>query len=305
MSNAIDILLATYNSGPLLAAQLDSILAQDYADWRLLISDGGSTDDTPERLRDYARRDLRIQLLEPAGRLGAMANFSRLLARATAPLIMFSDHDDVWLPDKISRSLRAYQAAPDDRPKLVFTDKFVTDADLRVIAPSHNRMEKLNTSDFSLNRLLAQNAVSGCVMLFDRGLAELAGPIPECAVMHDYFLTLVAALFGRIVYLDEPTMYYRQHGVNVLGAQGYGWSYLRNRLRSGREAIRERLFRQADQARFLLARFGDRLDPAQRELLTAFGSLREQGFWARRRTLWHYDIRKNGFLRNVGMFLLI
>lgn len=301
----IDILLATYNSGPLLNAQIDSILRQDFTDWRLLVSDGGSTDGTLARLAEYAGADGRIQVLPSAGRLGAMDNFSRLLAAATAPLVMFSDHDDVWFPDKISRSLALLEALPDDRPRLVFTDKSVTDGDLKVIHPSHTAQEKLDAERLTVPRLLAQNAVSGCVMLFDRSLAELAGPIPPAAVMHDYYLTLTAALCGRIAYLDAPTMYYRQHGVNVLGAQTYGWRYVRARLLAGPARIRGRFYAQCAQAAALEERLRDALPPETRTMLRDFGDLPRRNWFARRRILGRYGICKNGFVRNLGMWLLI
>ena len=70
--------------------------------------------------------------------------------------------------------------------------------------------------------------------------SKVVAVIPETAVMHDHWLALAAAAFGRIGFLDRPTLYYRQHGNNVFGASQYSVSSFWRRLRQGRRKIRER-----------------------------------------------------------------
>jgi len=70
-----------------------------------------------------------------------------------------------------------------------------------------------------LNRLIVQNSVTGCALMVNRALLDRANPIPLEAVMHDWWLALVACAFGHIAIVSEPTMLYRQHDKNQLGAR--------------------------------------------------------------------------------------
>ena len=102
----VEILLATYNSATFLQEQLNSIFSQDYQDWKLLVRDGGSEDETLDILHGYKEQyPDKITLLDPDKKTGARENFSILLSASTAAYIMFCDHDDVWLPSKISISI--------------------------------------------------------------------------------------------------------------------------------------------------------------------------------------------------------
>ena len=305
----LQILLATYNSSRFLRAQLDSLLAQDWQDFEVLIRDGGSTDDTLEIVADYQRKHPeRIRFLgsSPAS---AVKNFSSLLAASTAPLIMFSDHDDVWKPDKVRATVEKYHEAESslgsDTPIMVFTDSEVVDSELKPISPSMIRFQNLNPRDLTLNRLIVQNVPSGNTMLLNRALADLANPIPAEAVMHDHWLTLAAASMGRIVFLDEPTMYYRQHSSNVYGASNYSLPTFLHRLKQGRKKIRERFQQNIDQAVAFGNRYGGRLNENDRKMIEALKTFQTLGAWSRRKTLWKYGIWKSGFWRNIGTILFI
>lgn len=304
----VDILLATYNSERYLQAQLDSIFAQDFANFRVLARDGGSTDRTMEILREYqAREPERLIVLVPE-RSKARRNFAALLAASDAPLTMFADHDDVWLPDKISVSVEALHALEREFglmvPLLVFTDSQVVDRDLGKIADSMLHYQHLNPYDLALTRLCIQNAPSGNTMLFNRALRELALPIPAQAVMHDHWMTLVAAAFGKIGFLDRPTLLYRQHCANVFGATAYSLPSMLCKMREGRRKILRRLYLNIRQTEAFVGRYRARLAEEDRAALEAFVAVPHANFWTRRWIFWRYRIRKSGFWRNVGLYLI-
>ncbi len=284
----LDILLATYNSEKYLREQLDSILQQDFQDFTLFIRDGGSRDSTLKILEEY--RDPRIRFIGSAPS-SALKNFSALLKHSTAPLTMFSDHDDVWMPDKITRTLAKYQ--PTDVPTMVFTDAVVTDSALRPIAKSSMRYRNVDPTRLALRQLLLQNIPAGNTMLINRALWELALPIPPQAAMHDHWLVLVAAVFGRITFLPDPTLFYRQHGNNVIGASRFP-------TLSGKA---ERFNMCISQGQAFLEQFREKLSPGDRQLLEDFSHLPYKGFLERRRIILHHRIYKSGFLRNLGMML--
>jgi rhamnosyltransferase len=229
------IVLATRNAGPFLAEQLASIQAQSHRAWRLLVRDDRSHDQTVETLLAAARRDPRIELLSDFdGALGINANFGRLLETARARgarHLLLADQDDVWHPEKIARQVAALAAAEDrlgDRvPLLVHGDLEVVDAELRTIHPSFLAFMGLKHEPRRpLATLCAQNFVTGCAAAFNRALLYAALPVPTQAVCHDWWLALVAAATGQLLFDRAKLTRHRQHGRNAIGALGY-WGCLR------------------------------------------------------------------------------
>lgn len=310
MGVEIEILLATYNSAGFLAQTVDSILQQDMTDWRLLISDGGSTDATSEIIGECTQKyPDKIIFIAFENLLSVCSNFSFLLSRSRSEHIMFCDHDDVWLPHKISSTFQAMKMAEQqygtDMPLLVFTDMKVVDQNLKVFNDSNLKYQNLNPQNTALNRLLMQNVPSGCTMMINRALADLCKPIPPQAVMHDHWVSLVAAAFGKIVFLDEPTMLYRQHSDNYYGASCYGWGHFYRRYRQGIDAARNRLQQYIDQAIVFYSRYAQSLQPQQRQMFEDLVQWSELSWLSRRKLLLKHQILKTGFRRNVGMFLIV
>ncbi|HVJ80437.1 MAG TPA: glycosyltransferase family 2 protein [Planctomycetia bacterium] len=224
------IALATFHGARFLPAQLESLAAQSCGDFTILARDDGSFDDTRRALDAAARRDPRIEILEDdADRLGASGNYGRLLQAAFergAERFFLCDQDDVWRPDKVARQLEALDAAEAlhgrETPLLVHTDLEVVDRDLAVIHPSFLKYQGLrHEATDPLRTLCVQNFATGCTMLANRALVQRALPIPEEAVMHDWWLAIAAAATGKLLFLPEATVRYRQHGGNRLGAQSY------------------------------------------------------------------------------------
>lgn len=227
----IDILMSTYNGAEFLSAQIDSILAQDFRDFRLVIRDDGSTDDTIALLQNYMAKDARVVLTEDdRGNLGARHSFFKLIEKSNAGFIMLSDQDDVWLPDKISRTLSKIKemtaANGIETPLAVFTDLTVVTATLDMIDKSFWNYQRLDP-DISQDwkKLLAQNVVAGCTLMINRVAKSVVLPFSIPEMMHDHWIAARMARHGKIAFLAEPTVLYRQHGRNVEGAKNVGISY--------------------------------------------------------------------------------
>lgn len=232
----VQIVLATYNGAPYLEQQLQSILGQ-LGEGELLIHDDGSTDGTPALLRDWASRDSRIRVLDGPPQGGASANFSYLLEQSAAPYVFCADQDDVWEPDKLRRMLtqmRFYEGVyGQEWPLLVHSDLSLTGPQGDVIAPSMWAYQSIDPRwGDRFNLLLTQNVVTGCAMLVNRALLDRALPVPREATMHDHWLALVACGQGKVVWMEEPTVLYRQHGNNEVGARKYSAGLMWSRLAS-------------------------------------------------------------------------
>jgi len=251
----IEILLATYNGEKFLQAQLDSILYQTFQDWCIVAHDDGSTDATLEILQQFKQEHpSKIKILDDGLSFGsARDNFEHLMKHATADYIMLCDQDDVWMDDKIVQTLSAMKKAEYQNPHksvLVHTDLIVVDEALNVIAPSmfaYQRLKKKST----LKNLMVRNNVTGCTVMVNQRALKCALPMPKQAMMHDWWLVLKVKEQGVVGFVDMPTVYYRQHGKNCLGAFKVDLKYfLRN----------SRLFKKPTKG---LSSFADVLKQAQ------------------------------------------
>jgi hypothetical protein len=305
----IDILLATYNGQAHLAEQIDSLLAQEFVAWRLLARDDGSKDGTVELLEAYAGRLKGRMTLLPnsGGNLGPMGNFLELMRHSDADHIMLCDQDDVWLPGKIGMTLAKMREMESeqgrDKPLLVHTDFRVVDEHLNILAESGWRYQKTDPDRDSLNRLLVQNVATGCTVMINRALRDLALPVPGEALMHDHWLALAAAAFGKIGYLPTPTLLYRQHGGNEVGAQPWGMASILGHL-SDLPAVRKVIASNRAQAGAFCQRYQGLLPERERGMLESFVHLPQRGPLQRRIDIFRQGFFYSGAMRNLGWLFL-
>jgi glycosyltransferase involved in cell wall biosynthesis len=306
----VAILMATYNGERYVAELIESVLKQTWPSWTLYVRDDGSQDRTREIVEHYAaEHPSRLRILPAGGvRLGVEGNFSCLLEAAEGPYFMFCDQDDVWLPEKVEKSMNLMGSLEAESlagtPLLVYTDLRPVDVNLRELDTSVWRHGKHDPDcGKRLNRLVVQNMVFGCTILMNRALKDLVLPIPEQAVQYDWWFALVAACLGRTDYVPEATLLYRLHGSNTVGALPWGPRYIWSKalLFFDRTALSEVLLRSQLQAGALLDRFGDSMSQDQHEMLAAYATLRDRGFLARRSVLIKYRILKTGWVRNLGL----
>jgi glycosyltransferase involved in cell wall biosynthesis len=231
----VAILLPTWNGEKYLHEQVDSLLAQDYPDFIIVSRDDGSRDSSPAIIADYAARfPQRFHIVPADGRnLGASGSFALLMAYALqekaalglgSAWVLPSDQDDVWHADKLRTSMTRMlelEGRYPGQPLLVHGDLEVVDEAMCQMAPSFVRYQGLKPLRNSFGRLLVSNTVTGCTALCNEALLMRALPVPAQAVMHDWWLALVAGAFGRLSYIDAPLLQYRQHGANTIGAKEY------------------------------------------------------------------------------------
>lgn len=221
----IDILMSTYNGEKYLEEQINSLLAQSYTNWHLIIRDDYSSDNTSQIIEKYQKLYPKkiFVIKDDLKNLGINQSFFVLMENSKADYLMFCDQDDFWLTDKIKLSLEKLleiekNNQSDNQPALVFSDLKVVDENLRSIADSFWQIMSINPDNAKqINKLIARNSVTGCTMMINKPLKNLIEKIPQTALIHDWWITLVACLFAKIAYISEPTILYRQHNNNVMG----------------------------------------------------------------------------------------
>ncbi|MEM9231037.1 MAG: glycosyltransferase family 2 protein [Pseudomonadota bacterium] len=312
----LDILLATFNGAAYLPEQLASIEAQTYSNWRVLIRDDGSTDQTVPILRDWVKRlGPRAHLLEDRDTgLGAAGNFARLLAASDAPYFSFCDQDDVWMPDKCERLFHALRKMESgcgaDVPLLVHCDLEVVDQDLKPVAPSFRALEHRQPSVITVpQKLLIHNVVTGCALMGNAALRQAGLPMPGGIMMHDWWLALLARYAGQIGDVPEPLVMYRRHGKNVTGQGPSSVVAAFGRLLSGRDTLWRRMRSYVGQTQLQSAALADRLAALGQdqdiECAVAFAGLSRRNFLARRIFLSKNRMWTPSLLRNVGFLAAV
>ena len=213
----VTIVMATLNGGWAIDAQLESIARQTHRNWSLIVSDDGSDDDTLARVARFADHnpERRIVRLRGPGRGSAMNFLSLLRAAGASPWLAFSDQDDVWLPDRLERGLKAL--ADMDEPA-VFGSR-------TIIASAHLTPQRLSprfTKPTSFRNALVQNVAGGNSMLLNRAALDVLQPASlavEDLIAHDWWAyQAITAVGGRMILGDAPTLLYRQHAENQIGA---------------------------------------------------------------------------------------
>jgi glycosyltransferase involved in cell wall biosynthesis len=297
------VLLPVFNGAEFLAAQLDSIMRQSWQDFRVIIRDDHSSDSSREIIADYVSRyPAKIFCCEDElGNLGACGSFSYLMRLACDEIrecwqgrrvyVALADQDDVWLYDKLWLSVATLERAQSKHPELpllVHSDLQVVDRQLSLIAASFLAYQGLRPHQTSFRSQLLSSTVTGCTVLINQRCLELALPIPSAAVMHDWWLALIASKFGQIIFLPHCLVLYRQHGKNTLGARrNTGYLQVLERL-LGRRAKTDRQFTQrallqsAEQAEAFRARFGTTLTTDEQVQIDRMSRLPHRGMWAQR-----------------------
>lgn len=216
----VDILVATCNGEKYVKEQIDSILNQTYENIRVIVSDDRSDDSTPKILKEIAKSDKRVILNLQKERLGVINNFEFLLKQVKSNFYMFSDQDDFWLPNKVEKMMEKQKQENAD---LVFGDLEVVNENLETMYPSYgdymllNRKIKKCINSYEYNYLY--NCVTGCTILGKTSMLDKILPLPNTSkyVLHDHWIGIITGIYGKVAYVEETYIKYRQHGNNQVG----------------------------------------------------------------------------------------
>ena len=310
MPHLVDILLTTYNGDKYLQEQIDSLLVQTFTDWRLIVRDDGSDDKTVTILNGYQHSNpLKITVLDDSlGRLGPAKSFEYLTRVSSAPYVAFCDQDDIWMPDKLLLQIEVIQKAEKKQggvmPILIHTDLYVIDENQKFLDDSFWNYQNLNPQVMNkLRRLLVQNYVTGCTVLINRTLLELALPIPGQAIMHDWWLALIATSEGRVISLGEKTVKYRQHDMNDIGAMKWNVAYILQTIFHDQKIIRLSLIKTCNQAAALLD--SGKLNDGSKKVVERYVEMFGLNWFSKRMLMIHMGFFKYGMVRNLAIFIFI
>ncbi len=264
MKNGVAVLLSTFNGDRYLDEYLQSLNGQEWRDLTLIVRDDGSSDKTlPILKRNQEISELAFQILPSDGHLGAAQSFFRLLDEAGDGFnyYAFSDQDDIWLSDKISRAVNKLKPVSENIPVLYCSRLEYVD-------------EKLNHLQWSriprcigFGNAIVENIATGCTVVMNKSARKLIlSNVPGKCLMHDWWCYLTVSCFGQIIFDDYSGVKYRQHSSNAIGASTAFADDVGRRIR---RFFRSEggIFRFSDQVKAFLDSFGDRISEEQHRIL--------------------------------------
>ncbi len=299
LSPKIAILLCTFNGANFLQEQLESFISQTHENWVIYASDDGSTDDTLSLLNQYQQILGNERLIIINGpRHGFAKNFLSLVKNPSiiADYFAFSDQDDIWFSDKLERSLakiRSVVGAPAlycSRTRLISVDKKIQGFSPLFSAPP------------TFANALVQSIAGANTMLINAQARDLLAKTPDDAVIvaHDWLAYLLMTGCGGVVVYDQrPSLDYRQHGENLIGANNSARERL---VRLGR-MWSGRFSEWSNQNLLILHSFRYLLTDRNQRAMDLFEQARNSPFFRRL-----YLMKKSGIYRqtlpgNISLFI--
>ena len=292
--------MATYNGEHHLKEQLETIKSQSYRNWDLLVSDDGSTDATLDLL-DQFKDDCEVQhsvKIIQGPKQGFVANFLSLVANSSsdAKYFAFSDQDDLWYDDKLQRAVDLIEKEPENIPVLYCsrTEVIFENSEFKSF------LSPLMQQSPSFNNALVQSIAGGNTMVFNRAARDslLKFRVDAEVASHDWWIyQVVTGVGGKVIYDGRPSLKYRQHGGNLVGANR-GVSALFDRavmFLNGRFKIYNDKNIQA-----LLAN-RQYLTQECQQSLNSFSLMKYGNIWQRLNAFFSSKIRRQGKVFNIAL----
>ncbi|WP_270661577.1 glycosyltransferase family 2 protein [Thomasclavelia ramosa] len=302
----IDILLATYNGEKYLADQIESIENQTYKNFRILVRDDGSTDNTMGIIEKYTSKYDNIFLIKDnISCKSAKRNFFELMKHSTADYIMFCDQDDIWLENKIEimyNKMILSEKIYMDSPILVASNQTVVDYKLQKM---HRMSMKYDETRLKLNHLLVDNVIPGCTMMFNKKLLTNIKYINmDDIIMHDWWIVLNAICFGKIVILNDELMLYRQHSNNESGAaQKNNVKLYLNKFRN--KSFNDSYNKLWKQSFEFFSCYKESLDENTKNIIIKFINLKHKNKISRIYITIKNNFFKSGIVRQIGQLFFL
>lgn len=286
----VSIVMAVYQPNQSwLIQQLDSLNQQDYAgEMELLVwNDSPAYTGCGELLAKYITR-FPFRLLEDGANHGSAKAFEKLTVAADGKYIAYCDQDDIWLPGKVSASVRVMEAEADCLIYHVGLSLIDGEGQLMHELAYPADLSVVNTPGYQQRRFVLRNFAFGCAMLVRRDFAQAMVPFPEGGVYHDQWLACGGAYTGRVVFGQERLLLHRIHDSNTSGVlQGINTQedYYRKKLRRDRALVEALVAKYGQQEAFLRQlsgwiayrkRYADQ--PGLKNLLQLWGCLVASGF---------------------------
>ena len=222
-NSTISIAMCTFNGANFLQEQLVSIARQIHLPDEIVICDDGSTDSTLQILKEFEKdAPFPVKIYCNKIKLGATKNFEKAIKLCKGEIIVLSDQDDIWLPQKIKKIAETFKKNP--VVSYVFSNALVVDEKLNSIdgtlwdyvSFTANRRRKFEQGN-QIEVLVERSVVTGATMAFSKTITNWILPIPEGWVHDKWIALLASAAEEKGIFIEEPLVKYRLHSKQSIG----------------------------------------------------------------------------------------
>lgn len=233
MQEEVEILLTTYNTEiEYLKQQIESILNQTYQNFKLLISDDASTkEEIKPILEAYQKQDNRVILYLQEKNLGYNKNFEFLLKQANAKYIMFADHDDIWYPQKVEKSVEKIEK---EKVDLVYCNANQINEKGEIIQQNYFTYKNVPLIHGKDKLAISRCIGIGCSQIITKTVKNKMIPFTDKVIAHDWLASFIANEGNGIAYIEEPLFGYRLHNTNVFGGRSLSQNLTRWKEENGK-----------------------------------------------------------------------
>lgn len=217
----VSVAICTYCGERYITEQLTSIIQQTRPVQEIILSDDSSTDCTIE-LADsiLSTSGIPYRIIRNQKNSGVTKNFETCISACSGNIVLTSDQDDLWKPNKVEMLLASF-----DDPKVVlaYSDAKIIDANGCELYPSLYRRDGFLPEPFTQRKytdavVRLSQTVYGCTMAFRKDFVSSIIPFYNSRANHDAWIMACAPLFGKIAFLPEPLISYRIHGENTVAS---------------------------------------------------------------------------------------
>jgi glycosyltransferase involved in cell wall biosynthesis len=202
----VDIIIPAYNAARFLPAALASVMTQTFTDWRILLVDDGSTDNTAAVIAPFKESmGAKLMYIEQENR-GLPAARNSAIRHSSAEFLALLDADDVWLPDRLAESLRCF-----DRPEVGLVYGFVSriDADGKLVS-THDEMKRHAEGRIASSIYMRTIDLPCPTVTFRRECVDLVGGFDESMrATEDRDLWLRIAQYYEVARVPKVIAFYR------------------------------------------------------------------------------------------------
>lgn len=202
------VAMAFYNGAKYIDEQIKSILQNMEENDELIISVDDASDGSEELLKNWRKTDVRIKIIKGPGK-GVVKNFENAMRHCHGEIIFLSDQDDVWKKDKIKKIEKIFE---DPKVMAVVHNAEIVDENLSSLGETTFQWRD---SGVGFWKNMKKNSYIGCCMAVRKSALKRILPIPDNIWIHDQWIGLLSEQLGKVVFLEEPLIYYRRHGGNV------------------------------------------------------------------------------------------
>ncbi len=199
----VSVVICTFNGETFLKEQLDSIFAQTYPLYEVIIRDDCSTDHTWNIIEQYCLRyPVLIKCFRNDHNIGYWLNFKLGILQAQGDYIAFSDQDDIWMPNKIETLLHVI-----GKKMLAISNSKILDKSL---SNRDSLFQQKDIYSLSIYKLIWENKVYGHSCMINAGLVSFINAIPVDTA-HDYLIALISFSINSVAYTTQELQIWRRH----------------------------------------------------------------------------------------------